>query len=227
MDLLTTIAVVSGLAGSVLGGLGWWKASRAMAAVTDCTLVPHGAVEAGHIAATANAGVNAANPPAPHVARRLEEPQGAVDNAQRANLVLRSGSTLGQDLPTNQGTGSGLLGVFLVNEGPAVAREVQLFATFPNGAIRNSEGRRSLSAHREMTLFAQVIPQDFGSAVTMDVLYRVAYRDGNGEQALERKVRLDGGWKGPWKTFIEKDVDALVDHPTGAPVSSPGAEIDE
>jgi hypothetical protein len=61
-----------------------------------------------------------------------------------------------------------------------------------------------------MTLFAQVLPQDFGSSASMDVLYRVAYRDGNGEQVLERKVRLDGGWKGPWKTFLDADTGASM-----------------
>ena len=224
MDLFSMIAVVSGLVGSVLGGLGWWKASRAMTAAVTCNRVSQGAVEAGPVAATANAGANSANSPAPHVVRRPHGSQATLDNAQRANLVVRPGSTVGQDLPTNQGSGSGLLGIFLVNEGPAVARDIQLFTTFPNGAARNSEAHRSLSAHKEITLFAQVVPRDFGSAVTMDVQFRVTYRDGNGEQALERKVRLDGGWKGPWQTFVEKDGDVVVEHRTGAPVSIPGAE---
>ncbi len=158
--------------------------------------------------------------PAPQVARVSEVMRGSGDAAQTANLVVRPGSGVGEDLPTNQGTGSGLIGVFVVNQGPAVARELRLSATFPDGVVRSSETHRSLSAHKEMTLFAQVLPRDFGPGASMDVLYRVAYRDGNGEQMLERNVRLDGGWKGPWKTFLDADTSASMVPLNGDPLST-------
>jgi hypothetical protein len=159
--------------------------------------------------------------PAPQVARASEGVRGTGGDAQTAHLVVRPGSGVGEDLPTNQGSGSGLIGVFVVNEGPAVARELRLSATFPGGAVRSSETHRSLSARKEMTLFAQVLPQDFGPGASLDVLYRVAYRDGNGEQILERNVRLDGGWKGPWKTFLNADTGASMAPLNGDSLSAP------
>jgi hypothetical protein len=213
MDLLDAVAVVSGLVGAVLGGLGWWKARAATAAAVACL----GIAEARTVRTPMMAGVadeheggEVTGNPMPQVARKLERVRGGANDAQTANLVMRPGSAAGQDVPTNQGSGSGLIGVFVVNEGPAVARELRLSATFPDGVVRSSETYRSLSAHKEMTLFTQVLPQDFGSGSSMDVFYRVAYRDGNGEQVLERKVRLDGGWKGPWKTFLDADIGASV-----------------
>jgi hypothetical protein len=224
MDLFDAVAVVSGLVGAVLGGLGWWQARSARAAAAACL----GIAQAGGARAPIVAGVvsedgDVTGKPAPLVARASEGIRGKGNDAQTANLVVRPGSAIGQDLPTNQGSGSGLIGVFVVNQGPAVARELRLPATFPDGVVRSSETHRSLSAHKEMTLFAQVLPQDFGPGSSMDVLYRVDYRDGNGEQVLERKVRLDGGWKGPWKTFLAADTGAGVVPPNGVPVPTPDA----
>lgn len=211
MDFLDAVAVVSGVAGAVLGGLGWWKARSATAAVTACLGIAEAAgARTPLIAGVMSDGGDVTASPAPQVAQASEGVRSAGNDARTANLVVRRGSAVGQDLPTNQGSGSGLIGVFVVNQGPAVARELRLFATFPDGVVRSSETHRSLSAHKEMTLFAQVVPQDFGPGASMDVLYRVTYRDGNGEQALERNVRLDGGWRGPWKTYLGAGVGAGV-----------------
>src|SRR5688572_7555683 len=207
MDLLDAVAVVSGVAGAVLGGLGWWKARSATAAAAACLSIAQPKdVRTPRIAGVMSDGGDVTARPAPQVEQASDGVRGGGNDARTANLVVRSGSAVGQDLPTNQGSGSGLIGVFVVNQGPAVAKELRLSATFPDGVVRSSETYRSLSAHKEMTLFTQVLPQDFGSGSSMDVLYRVDYRDGNGEQVLERKVRLDGGWKGPWKTFLDEDI---------------------
>jgi hypothetical protein len=122
-----------------------------------------------------------------------------------ATLAVRSGSTPGQALPTNQGSGSGLIGLFLVNDGPAVAHDLRLSATFPTGTVRTSAIHQALSAHKELTLFTQVVPQDFGPANVVEVVYRVAYRDGNGERELAQTVRVEGGWKGPWQTYLDEE----------------------
>ena len=203
MDLFDAVAVVSGVAGAVLGGLGWWKARAATAAAAACLSIAQPKdVRTPRIAGAMSDGGDVTASVAPQVAQASGGVRGAGNDARTANLVVRPGSDVGQDLPTNQGSGSGLIGVFVVNQGPAVARELRLFATFPDGVVRSSETHRSLSAHKEMTLFAQVLPQDFGPGASMDVLYRVTYRDGNGDQVLERNVRLDGGWRGPWKTYL-------------------------
>jgi hypothetical protein len=177
-------------------------------------------VDAMPLAAAAARG-ETASLPAPRSEQAPDGDRDPVSDAHTANLVVRAGSEIGNDLPTNQGSGSGLLGVFLVNEGPAVARDLRLFATFPDGAVRSSETQRSLSAHKEMTIFAQVLPRDFGPGASIDVLYRITYRDGNGDQALERKVRLDGGWKGPWKTFLNAESGANIGRLSSELASAP------
>jgi hypothetical protein len=208
LDVLSVITAVLGLAGIVLGGLGWWKASEAKA-IADRALraaqEPKRIVaDAPPVAAETRAVTTAESQPAVVTARAPVAPRAEpVDAEQTARLVVRSGSNAGEDLPTNQGSGSGLIGIFLINEGPAPAHDMQLHVTFPNGTRRSSELHRTLSAHKELTLFAQVVPPDFGAADPLHVRYEIAYQDGNGEQALERDIRLEGGWKGPWKTFIE------------------------
>lgn len=215
MDIFTVIATVLGLAGVVLGGLAWWKAREALARAVECNRVAlesrNAAEKVTRAADSAAAAAMVRNSPVPDVARASDVPvPGAIDLARTAKLVVRPGGTRGHEVPTNQGHGSGLIGVFLVNEGPALAHDLRLSAIFPNGSTRSSETHHALSANKEMTLFAQVIPQDFGPEATIKVLYRVTYRDGNGEHALEQHIRVDGGWKGPWKTFIEEEVPAFV-----------------
>jgi hypothetical protein len=117
--------------------------------------------------------------------------------------VVRPGSTAGEELPTNQGTGSGLIGVFLYNQGPATAHDLQLIATFPTGAVRRSTAHHTLSARKEGTLFVQIVPQDFGPDDGVDVAYSIRYRDVNGNHELLQPVRVQGGWKGPWATYVQ------------------------
>lgn len=215
MDLPTAIAAVLGLAGAVLGGLAWRKASEARTLAAACDRIARESRQAAQDAArVAGEAAAAAAQRLPASSPDLHEAEVPVPDAaglaRTAKLVVRSGGAEGHELPTNQGHGSGLIGVFLVNEGPAVAHDLRLSAVFPNGATRSSETHHSLSARKELTLFAQVVPQDFGPATTMDVLYRVTYRDGNGDHALEQKVRVDGGWKGPWKTYIDAEHAAHV-----------------
>lgn len=211
MDLPTAIAVVLGLAGAVLGGIAWWRAREAMRIAAACGETARESRDAARVAGGAAAAAvegQVAALPALHEA--TAPVPDAADLARTARLVMRSGGGEGHKLPTNQGHGSGLIGVFLVNEGPAVAHDLRLSAIFPNGAARSSETHHALSAGKEMTLFAQVVPQDFGPEVTMEVLYRVTYRDGNGDHALEQMIRIDGGWKGPWKTYIDAEHPARV-----------------
>lgn len=229
MDAFNVIAVILGLTGAVLGGLGLWKAREAAALAAACKPVAEqpkpAAAPTPLVASDVNAAETSPKQTLPRVAPPLERPKGApADNAQTARIVVRSGSNPGEDLPTNQGHGSGLIGIFLVNQGPAVAHDLRLTATFPNGVVRSSGEHHALSAARELTLSAEVVPQDFGAATTMDVLYRVAYRDGNGAQELARKVRVDGGWKGPWKTFIAEDDAGAGDRLGDAPVLASGPE---
>lgn len=222
MNLLDAAALVSGLVGAVLGGLGWWTARSATAAAAACLSdAQAGGARPPIVAGVVRGGGVVSGPSAPQVARASDRVQGTGNDAQTANLVVRSGSGFGEALPTNQGSGSGLIGVFVMNQGPAVARDLRLSATFPGGVVRSSEPHRSLSAHKEMTLFAQVLPQDFGPGASLDVLYQVAYRDGSGEQVLERNVRLEGGWKGPWKTFLDVDTGASMVPLNGDPLSVP------
>jgi hypothetical protein len=208
METFSVIALVVGLSGAVLGSVGWWQARAARALAIDASRV---AQEAQRVAADAQRSTGKAlaatrNSPqrSPAAGPEPEGPQVvAAQTGKTANIVVRSGGSPGHELPTNQGTGSGLLGVFLVNEGPAVAHDMRLHATFPNGTRRSSEASRTLSADKELTLYAQVTPPDFGTADSLHILYLIAYRDGNGEQTIERDVRVEGGWKGPWRTFID------------------------
>jgi type II secretory pathway pseudopilin PulG len=207
MDLVNVIAIVLGLLGAALGSLGWWKAREAKALAAGAYRMAQEAQRAAAEASRAASAAHAAQTRthlSQEAARALHEPLLTSPRTETmANIVVRSGSTLGQDLPTNQGSGSGLIGIFLINEGPAVAHAMQLHATFPNGTRRSSDLLRTLSAHKEVTLFAQVVPADFGADDPLHVLYQIAYQDGNGEQAFERDIRVEGGWKGPWKTYIE------------------------
>ncbi len=209
MDLLTLGAAILGLVGAVLGFLGWWQARNAKRvadqAYREATQAKIGARDVPHASVAHSVAI-------PPVSQPLQETSPEPDMTQRppraentAHLVVRAGSVPGHDLPTNQGSRSGLIGIFLVNDGPAVAHDMQLHAMFPNGTRRSSELHRTLTAHKELTLYAQVVPPDFGENDPVHLHYSIAYRDGNGAQALECNVRLEGGWKGPWKTFIEAD----------------------
>lgn len=208
MDGFTLGAALLGLAGAVLGVLGWQQAREARS-IAERALkeAAKSTSRGGDIPRAANgplSGRPAVNPPGPEAtpARPTRQPAPHVTDGT-AHIVARPGSGPGRDLPTNQGSGSGLIGIFLVNEGPATAHDMQLHAVFPNGTRRSSELHRTLSAHKELTLFAQVTPADFGAHDPLHLHYLVAYRDGNGAQSLERDIRLEGGWKGPWKTYIE------------------------
>lgn len=229
MDAFNVIAIALGLTGAVLGGLGLWKARKAAAMAAACKQVaeePKPAVTlAADVARDVSAAPKSPDQPLALMAPHMEAPKfAAVDDAQTAHIVVRSGSNPGEDLPTNQGSGSGLIGIFIVNQGPAVAHDLRLTATFPNGAVRSSAEHHALSAAKELTLSAEVVPQDFGSATTVDVLYRIAYRDGNGAHELARKVRVDGGWKGPWKTFIGEAGADPADRVGNEPVSTSDRE---
>jgi hypothetical protein len=208
MDTLSVIALVVGVAGAALGGLGWWQARAARALANDASRVAQDsqriAADAQGTAGKALAATRSGPQRSPVAGQASEGPRAVPAQADKtANIVVRPGGSPGHELPTNQGSGSGLLGVFVVNEGPAVAHEMRLHATFPNGTRRSSESSRTLSADKELTLYAQVTPPDFGSEDSLHILYLIAYRDGNGEQTIERDVRVEGGWKGPWRTYID------------------------
>jgi hypothetical protein len=214
MDVISLAAALLGLAGIALGSLGWWKANQARAIAEDAARAAQEAKLAAAAATATRAAEPSATPqPAANSQPALPSPLEVAASAptvatpprteNSAHIVVRSGSNPGEDLPTNQGTGSGLIGIFLVNEGPAPAHEMQLHATFPNGTRRSSELHRTLSAHKELTLFAQVVPPDFGADDPLHVVYQIDYQDGDGQQGFERDIRLEGGWKGPWKTYIE------------------------
>jgi hypothetical protein len=209
VDGLSIVALVLGVTGVIVGGLAWRQARAATAQAAASRLAQEGirsVADAGPSAKDATAARNARGQPRPPVSHDAVASAPAAPRAEgAATLVVRAGSTPGQDLPTNQGSGSGLLGLFLVNDGPAVAHDLRLSAHFPNGTVRTSAIQQALSAHKEVTLFAQVVPEDFGSTTRVEVLYRVAYRDGNGAHDLVQRVHVEGGWAGPWKTFLEED----------------------
>lgn len=207
MDLFTLGAALLGLAGVVLGLLAWQQArevkSIAERALQEAKRVRPAVAEAPHPVAPSSIAAETVVQPAPDRSTELAKPPPVPHHAeQSAHIVVRAGSADGRELPTNQGTGSGLIGIFLVNDGPAVAHDLQLHAIFPNGVRRSSELHRTLTAHKELTLYAQVVPADFGADDPLNLLYQIAYRDGNGAQSFERDVRLEGGWKGPWKTSV-------------------------
>jgi hypothetical protein len=211
MDIVPLMASAVGFVGVVLGGLGWWTAREAKQLARTCT----------RSAAASPAAAPAEEPPAPQPVPAVAAlAPGAPRRGATPSLVVRLGGTPGYDLPSNQGRSSGLLGLFLVNDGPTTLRDLQLSATFPNGTTRRSAVHHALSVTKEMTLFAQVVPEDFGPARTIDVRLHVAYRDAHGDQALERMVRVEGGWAGPWQTFLAED------GPRSTPVSVTGVSVD-
>jgi hypothetical protein len=208
MDVLAVVALATAAVGVVVGGLAWRDARDAKALAADATRT---AAELAQRAAAADGTAAAAAPAMPAVPPVLIPPATSESGDERsATIAVRPGGTPGQELPTNQGSGSGLIGVFIVNGGPAVAHDLRLSATFPNGTVRASDRHGALSAHKELTLFTQVIPQDFGPGNSVDVVYRVAYRDGNGEHELAQRVRVEGGWAGRWKTYLDGDGNDLI-----------------
>lgn len=210
MDIVTVVALVLAVASLVVGVLAWRRAGDA-SAVAD--KLEQRMVELANAAPRSNAGPDPTRVAAPasisSLPRSLPEgvvlEQHAFANDTGATLVVRSGSSAGQDLPTNQGTGSGLIGIFLFNQGPATAHDLQLTATFPSGVIRRSTANHTLSARKEGTLFVQIVPQDFGPDDGVDVTYCIRYRDVNGDHELLQPVRVQGGWKGPWATYLQSD----------------------
>ena len=215
MDVLTLCAALLGLAGVVLGFLGWQQAREAKRiaerAYSEATQTKTAPRDGRPASATHPTAIPPVSQPLPDTPPAIEVTQQPPRTGNTAHIVVRSGSVPGNDLPTNQGSRSGLIGVFLVNDGPAVAHDMQLHAIFPNGTRRSSELHRTLTAHKELTLFAQVVSSDFGANDPVHLHYSIAYRDGNGAQLLERDVRLEGGWKGPWRTFIEADSERRIE----------------
>ena len=210
MDIVTVAALVLAVASLVVGVLAWRRAGDASAAADK---LEQRMVELANATPRSNAGADPTRVAAPASTSSLPRslPEGVVIEQQAfandtgATLVVRSGSSAGQDLPTNQGTGSGLIGIFLFNQGPATAHDLQLTATFPSGVIRRSTANHTLSARKEGTLFVQIVPQDFGPDDGVDVTYCIRYRDVNGDHELLQPVRVQGGWKGPWATYLQSD----------------------
>jgi hypothetical protein len=209
MDVLAMAAVAVAGAALLIGVLAWRTArgakTLAALALQRSTDRPDAGArttratgERFDVAPEAAAGVlltGDGDPPAPR----------AQDDELAATLTVRRGDTPGEALPTNQGSGSGLIGLFVTNSGPGVAHDVKLFADFPNGTVRASDAQGALASRKEAILFAQVVPQDFGPENAVDIAFRVAYRDGNGDHELTQGVRIEGGWKGPWKTYFSDD----------------------
>jgi hypothetical protein len=210
MDGLSVVALALGVTGVLVGGLAWRQARAATAQAGRATRLAQEALQTAAAAmrpATDATAAWSARPEAgPPGAQGGDTPPSTAPGADRAaTLVVRSDRAPGQALPTHQGSGSGRIGLFLVNTGPAVAHDVQLFAVFPNGTVRTSAIHQTLSVHKELTLLTQVIPQDFGAATRVDVLYRVAYRDGTGPHDLVQRVHVEGGWTGLWTTYLDAE----------------------
>jgi hypothetical protein len=208
MDGLNVVALALGMTGIIVGGLAWRQARIAAERAATAVRLAQEALQAAAAAmrpATDAIAMRSARPEAdpPGVQGKDAPPSTAPSADRAATLVVRADRSPGQALPTHQGSGSGRIGLFLVNTGPAVAHDVQLFAVFPNGTVRTSGLQPALAAHKEFTLFAQVVPPDFGTATRVDVLYRVAYRDGTGPHDLVQRVHVEGGWTGPWTTYLD------------------------
>jgi hypothetical protein len=210
MDGLIAVALALGVTGVIVGGLAWRQARAATAQAARATRLAQEALQTAAAAFRPATDTTAARPARAESgspgAQGEDAPPPTAPSANRAaTLIVRSDRSPGQALPTHQGSGSGRIGLFLVNAGPAVAHDVQLFAVFPNGTVRTSGLQPALAAHKELTLFAQVVPQDFGAATRVDVVYRVAYRDGTGPHDLVQRVHVEGGWTGPWTTYLDAE----------------------
>ena len=209
MDLLAVVTLGVAGAGFLISVLAWHTArdARNMAVGARKRATHHGDVDAKltHPTPERSDPAGEARTNTPHTENGDPPVLETLDDDRTATLVVRRGDTPGQALPTNQGSGSGLIGLFVTNDGPAVAHNVRLLAAFPNGTIRSSDPQGALAARKEAILFAQVVPQDFGSENTVAIAFRVTYQDGHGDRELAQGVRIEGGWKGPWKTFFSGD----------------------
>lgn len=209
MNVLTMIALAVAGAALLMGILAWRTArdakilaTKTALRITNQALLPARAIPTlpGDTGAGTEAPVGAsgaADPGPPEVAM--------PKNERTATLAVRRGETFGQALPTNQGTGTGLIGLFVTNAGPGVAHDLRLCAAFPDGALRTSDRQPALASHKEAILYVQVVPRDFESSHAVALEFRVAYRDGNGDHELVQGVRVEGGWSGPWKTYFSDD----------------------
>lgn len=209
MEIVTAIALILAVAALVVAGIALRQAREARSIAEQSKpsqrdLTPP-APRSGVEPATALVAASVPMSSPPHAPRdvALHHDRASANEPETGGaIVVRPGSTAGQELPTNQGTGSGLIGVFLYNQGPATAHDLQLIATFPTGVIRRSSPHHTLSARKEGTLFVQIVPQDFGPDDGVDVAYCIRYRDVHGDHELHQPVRVQGGWKGPWATYV-------------------------
>ena len=208
MEAVAVIALILAVMALAVAGLAWQQARKVRVMTERTKQRPRSEVDAGSrpSAAPAPSVATAAMPQtAPLDGSRPTSVHdaGEAGNGSGATIVVRPGSTAGEALPTNQGVGTGLIGIFLYNRRPAVAHDLQLVATFPGRVIRQSSAQRTLSARKEVTLFVQILARDFNADGEVDVVYCIRYRDVNGQHELLQPVRLEGGWKGPWATYVQ------------------------
>ncbi len=130
------------------------------------------------------------------VLARLER---AEIESKRALLVhrYRRDSSI---IPWSRSDETGRLGIRLFNEGPAIARDVQLTATLPDGSVRRSDLVRDIPRENERTPQVRITRADVGNGDDRVVGYKVTWRDGNGPQEMRLSVRIQGEWSSDWRT---------------------------
>jgi hypothetical protein len=204
MEVADIIAIAFGVVGTVFGFLGWRKADEANRIAADSNTIAREsksvaedsnriAVEANDIART---GTDAA--------KESVDLQLAADKAEKtARIVVRTGESAHSSVPSSLSGDQGSIGARLANEGPAVARDVVLHVTLPDGSTRSTTPRTLLEPETEYAPAVRIYPSDFGENDTRTFTYRVTYRDGNGPQEFGFRVRIEGSWASQWRTYKE------------------------
>jgi hypothetical protein len=186
------------LAALLVSGLSYW-ANRSMAAANKRMAASNETM------AEANKRMAASAEVAAQAARESVELElTAVREERAARVVHRMGETTGSAIPVDRLGNFSRLGARIANEGPSLARDVELHITFPDGSTRSSGTRTSLEPNVEYSPKVEIYPFDLGPETTRTFPFKVSYRDGNGPQEFGFKIRLEGTWEGgQWQTFKE------------------------
>ena len=91
---------------------------------------------------------------------------------------------------------AGALGITILNEGPAIAREVQVRARFAAGQARASGVRATIGPREAVTFRIDLAPAGFLAAGETPVRLTYAWRDDAGPHAAPVALRMVGVWPG-------------------------------
>jgi hypothetical protein len=197
------IGVLGGIAGNKKAARANQLAEDANAISVDASRTAREANRISELANTLSGESNRIAVEANAISRSgLSQQQQAEYDARTAKLVHRYPGP-GSVIPWSRTGETGKLKIRLFNEGPAVARDVQLSVTFRDGRTNHSAVINAIPLEKEVVPEVPFHRFDLGEDIDAVFGYRIVWRDGNGPQEMKLGIRIQGPYLSDWRAFIE------------------------